>query len=513
MTSPAWPETQYDFRVESAAKAVALALQWKNECKYKAFRGQSRPWALAASLARVKGVERDAAQRQLGKFVGWARSIGPLRDADEIQLMAIAQHYGIPTPLIDFTMEVDVAAYFATHREDQQPGEMACLVCLPQEDDIRLIDSMACANYKSKMDAPPPFPMCQVVNLHVPDLWRLQAQAGLFLELHGTGVECLFPPDRILFPFSEPWSAISTERIYPKDRSSLEVLLDEYFERERREAGHALMMSIVEGSAGRIVYHEIEEDPEERRASHARASHARRWLPEEIAAWTKLPDEHWASLTADDALLLDLELAGTNADRFAQLKETFLSSFRAHPAWRKTIVRFRVRDPAGVLPPAALEKINVQCNRVVNGLRPLPYTDEQVGICLARIASWIETAALTEGFVWTDFHGSIARILPSALQIEFVGEAGFDARAYVPVPVLIGYLRPEIAELLDRDPPDWRSDFRVVLLAYNDPQILFSFADLVQLFADYIIPCQAWRASSEDALLYSPARLTVFGIP
>lgn len=436
-----------------------------------------------------------------GKFVGWARSITPLRDADETQLMAIAQHYGIPTPLIDFSMDVDVAAYFATHREDQKPGEMACIVCLPEEENIHLINSTGCANYKSKMGASPPYPMCQVVNLHVPDLWRLQAQAGLFLELHLNGVERIFPPDRILFPFSEPWSAISTDRIYPNDRSSLEVLLDEYFERERREVGRANMMSIVERSAGRIVYHEIEEDPEGMCASQARVAHVRRWMPEEIIAWTKLPDERWASFSPDNTLLLEVEFAVPNAERFARLKETFLDSFLAHPVWRKTIVRFQVRDPAGILPLEALEKINVQCTRIVNGIRSLPYTDDQIGTCLARIASWLETAALTEGFIWTDFHGSIARILPNALQIEFVGEADFYARAYVPIPVLIDYLRPQIVELLDRDLPDWRSDLRMVLLFYRDPQTLFSFADLVQLFADYIIPCQAWRASPEGAII------------
>ena len=47
-----------------------------------------------------------------------------IHDGHRVNLVAIAQHYGFPTAMLDVTCDIVVAAYFATHRYDPHTDEM-----------------------------------------------------------------------------------------------------------------------------------------------------------------------------------------------------------------------------------------------------------------------------------------------------------------------------------------------------------------------------------------------------
>jgi hypothetical protein len=87
------------------------------------FRGQySAEWGLAPTLMRPvrNGLDIDELEERLRRT---RRFIAALRRrADELfscklsddELLAIAQHFGFPTPLLDYTRSLRVAAFFAT---------------------------------------------------------------------------------------------------------------------------------------------------------------------------------------------------------------------------------------------------------------------------------------------------------------------------------------------------------------------------------------------------------------
>ncbi|ACS80787.1 FRG domain-containing protein [Maridesulfovibrio salexigens] len=88
------------------------------------FRGQRRySWGLTPSLARNSGngiVTQDLKSRQFEAFKKAAR--GRLLDSniveEEDELWAIGQHYGLKTPLLDWTYSPYVALFFAFSKQD-----------------------------------------------------------------------------------------------------------------------------------------------------------------------------------------------------------------------------------------------------------------------------------------------------------------------------------------------------------------------------------------------------------
>jgi hypothetical protein len=94
------------------------------------YRGQSRIWPLLPSIARyhskLEGYEdwsvfQDSLLKEFAKF--GAPHVGH-SDADELEWLIHAQHHGLPTRLLDFSLNPLKALFFAVsdHREDTHEG-------------------------------------------------------------------------------------------------------------------------------------------------------------------------------------------------------------------------------------------------------------------------------------------------------------------------------------------------------------------------------------------------------
>ena len=152
-------------------------------------------------------------------------------------MLAVAQHYGLPTTLIDFSTEPKVAAFFSSHNPpSSNDGEVnSCIICLDY-DELRTV-------YEATKIVEPDMPEPRAIILTIPDLWRIQSQQGVFLEYpFDSGFErYTFGFDRIVFPTERDPSVlskpISVQDIYPTQKSDLEVLIDQFFMLETMSEG------------------------------------------------------------------------------------------------------------------------------------------------------------------------------------------------------------------------------------------------------------------------------------
>jgi hypothetical protein len=170
--NPCWPSFPTDIAVESIDRAVELARHWQSSGRFNLFRGQAAPWTLVPSQLRIPDEEFLTASNRMGRLFRWILSSAGLSDINGNMdaILAVAQHYGLPTCLLDFTFDVDVAAFFAIHSKHQGMGAMACLVCLDR------IQYLTAWNERRPKTIEP----LRLIDDPVPDLWRLQAQRGAF---------------------------------------------------------------------------------------------------------------------------------------------------------------------------------------------------------------------------------------------------------------------------------------------------------------------------------------------
>jgi hypothetical protein len=218
------------YKVESLSQALKLARSFQRSGKYNLFRGQAKNWDVVSTGRRLPESDYEKKAKVLERlmfFMDEHKSLSKYKSSID-WFFAVAQHYGFATNYIDFTMDYKVAAYFATHSKENKVGEDCVIVCLNEDDFNSLIDFTSVI-FKNK-DFLAPY----IAKINVDNLWRLQAQKGLFLFTPTGSIEEYYKFDRIIFPFNKRYNTLSKKDIYPSHKSELELLMDQFFELENR---------------------------------------------------------------------------------------------------------------------------------------------------------------------------------------------------------------------------------------------------------------------------------------
>lgn len=499
------------FRVGSIQEAVKLAYNFQKEGRYDWFRGQVQAWPPVSSLHRMymeRGpLAQDLYNKRLEMFCSWLSRTPQLSYLLEPhnwhELFAVLQHYGVPTHYIDFTTDPGIAAFFAGNATYCPPdsGE-SVIFCLNKGDLSEFWDRFQ--DNPSRKQA-----QIEVVMPQVSQLWRLEAQRGVFVYSNYNW-DIDYPLDRIVFPYSGPVTYPSPEQVFPEHKSSLEQLLDRYFFVERGKLGLAAQKEMVQDlnhQGSKIKWIELIADPDYYRAEAFMydMSKLTLWTHEVVKDWLQpIPKALWVSGTHVERLKMKPEMKAS--DVYDGVKSGVLQAMRLNISLRE-----RPCDWEFISGPEELlgREVRTAIRTVWNGMRGLPYDDDDLAEALATTCQLFMCSGHSSIFV-NDQMNAIRAVLLSPLRIEFGCEDGSYSVAYVAEDSVKKIIRPDFNTLLKPEVRECTLGVgRVLQLIYN-PRMLFDFISFYKLFAREIIPTQV--ATGHSLVIFNPAHLQTFGL-
>lgn len=489
-----------DHRVPNLKAAVELVESWRAAGTHSWFRGQNRLWPIATTLSRRQGNSEEIARfnNLLQLFCDWLGSVHELRHLLEEEhvhaAFAILQHYGVPTHYVDFTVNPKVAGFFAGVGPGAEPGQDGCIIAIDPDDWVRRLRTVAEVKHWPANSWP------EKVVVNVPNLWRLEAQSGYFVYLPVEKAEAYEPVDRIVFPHDGSGFELSEEEIYPSRKSPLEERLDEFFTEESRLSNQKSLREMTR--AWSVTWLEYER-PE-----------SSRWLRPGAGAhesWRSIP-QGWVAYVHEkyrdtlDGTAAQLPVAPNEPLRqWEELRAVVRRFLNENQEAREKAIDWKLLPTTPSTPPGWVDFVERAARRTWDGVRRLPFTDDQVAESVAMtVVLACADVSETPSFSARDF----STLLGPALHMELANGRDVSARAAMAETTYERALRPDlddviVPELLDRP----RKQLRQLLA----PAHLFQFDLLVEAFARELIPTQVLIQSHGLAVYCSPARTPVIG--
>lgn len=498
--------------VNNVEEAVELALQLKNEGKYDWFRGQLQArWKPTSSLQRAieNGEPQERLNQRLMNFIGWAKtepSISYLTDPkNRDHLFAVLQHYGFPTCYIDFSTEPGIAGFFASDcKEPPTPGTRSVIFCLNTEDLRCFYDKFITPHDKES----PEKLEIDLISINVDNLWRLQAQAGHFLFANHNWHQ-IYDLDRIEFPWSGYPSFPPKNRIYPEHRSALEQLLDNYFEDERRTLNYERYMQEQSERASSglpPVFQHMVISSDGYDADMFEAP------PEELASWSEAALKPWLQVRSENfhevvgiRQIISIRPGPNAPSPGKQLAYGISMAMRGDASLRLRAVQW---DLQGLPEEVNRERLEVLVREAWNGMRSLPYTDEDIAIaCSSLLELCAQPGCLSSD--GSEILRAFRAWRPDAMEVEFASQEDSGSRGYCSKEQLSQIISQEWAKVWLSDSSD--IDPKLALRRCHLPKGMLDFPAFAKLFGRELIPSQLARG--RKLIHFNPAKLHVFGLP
>lgn len=556
--------------VESAL-ALARALQAAGE--YQFFRGQENSaWQALPSFLRISDdVEQRTAQIRVARLLSYIRAATQSQSIEysDDALIAIGQHYGLPTTFLDLTSDPSVAASFACPPGSNYANCPACLLLYSES----LIQTWAeCAQSSTGFDA------IELIRIDVANLWRLEAQSGLFLHIQAPNLYEYFAPDMIEFPHPKGGFISQECVLYPEEKSELELQIDLLFDLEGAEEAkktileiipatvhHPLPVSVVTPNTtprinvvasldneswirDEVALHDrlrsntlpIENeplrtlpknyyDPAWRYKNGLLWPHPT-WFGQRAQQWLVTSVQDWSDVRAPDGFPARVNLedfdaqAGTDdglagaqvsfkpADGDRQRSRHFLVSHRPWREWNGS-------DVDGE-PTAIEERFSSISNYLWDGIRSKPLDDEMVGACMGcffeHARRFLDLAVEERDHAHNEQLGRRNR---DYIRVEFAAIGGHSQTCNVPCSELAAAVRDDLNELvaLPEEFTELSKNFGFAHLTQMlYPQYLFDFEKFTLLYYHCILPYQAfigaitWR--SNLGLCFNVRHIKIFGM-
>ena len=500
------PEFDYpEHYTDDIWSAVALAEALREYGKYDLFRGQRSTFDITPSAHRP-GVNHKEVEDSLNHFANWVQNVPDLVSlhGNSDAITAVAQHYGLKTPFLDVTYSPRIAGFFAT--DGGKSGDTGTIICINREHFERSWE-----NLNAKHFAAEGYPLTEIVEIHVQNLWRLQAQQGAFIRCHVDSalLEMYSYMLHIYFPQVSGVAIKSTEEVYPVEKSHLEILLEQYFlisrypDRERE-------LEAIFGHIIRIPSNAIEIEAASLFRGNALPKTHSSWKSSFALSWLNEPDEKYERPDKHTLIPLILPTGQYLKEIEYEVERTVSDTIANHRSDTRPPMDWTIEFPDGS--PVFVNGEGVTAvddewteysmseaiNVIYAGMRNLPYTDCQVARAIVR-------------YIMVQNYGPY-EVLDDPVGVEFEG-GSVRGRGFCSAARIRDALRGDFFQLVKPEKLNRNGTLAVreLLLAARFVQTVYVFEEFVALFVEDLIATQASVAVERLVFGLNPMKITIMG--
>ena len=460
--------------------------------KFDMFRGQRRHWPLYPSMVRLEANARADALRSLTDFIEWAHStpaMAPYAQSTDA-IIAIAQHYGLGTHLLDWTYNPITALFFALVGSPSD-SEHAAVFCARRDEVSGLKNS-------------------RLIELDVVNLWRLEAQEGFFVEVPDKEAASTLENHCQIVTFPKPETTpFDRTAYYPPRKSDLEIKVDQFLQRDA-------VIPALEKLTEEVAYVHLSRWHTYPGAFFGRTplSQNTQWETQ-LNRWMLIQVESLDSLSSLTLLEIGELLDGPPTEQFSNLRNQFLESKE-------------VSGRAGAM-TFSLNWTNIDRERITHaektlstywdGIRRLPFPIEAIADGLAALSLCLFNFLKND----TDAEATFSQLFGEVVTVEFADLNGLHQAGPVSKEGLAGVISQEALDGLTpyvrRRAQEKPEDLFCFVLSPSDICDLDRFAALMA--REVVVGQIAWNfiaaLTNEDwdtvfeAPSYDPTNLAYFG--
>lgn len=480
-----------DIVVDNLEKALELAEYYKSSGKYDWFRGQTGLWPLVSSMVRLSDHEEfKKSEEQLRRFDNWVYENEISNDFDYIE--AIAQHYGMKTFFLDFSINPKVAAYFASNDTDYEGYQFSCIYCLNIQEFEEAVKMM-----KKYYPEIPSFPRLLDIDVH--NLWRLEAQEGKFMYQPLVTLDFFHSLHRIVFKVKEnDIKLFDKSYIYPEAKSVLEERLGGFFLNERTRENSNRMYSMIDKlkengmhfeifKADDVLY--IKEFVNEKKLLDYK------WDQRDLEQWGNKTIEKFEDVYTKEKIVCTIDSFKNIDENKIIVYTKIINLFNTNPNIRKKTISFSIKDHENN--GGLIQRFEKFSNIIWNGMRKLPYENDEIAKVISDLMLIIDISIFEY-----EKHDE------KFLKIGISDRIGSGNYAFVNKNLLYASMRNDLNECIVENINDVRS----IIYHIRSPQLLYKFESLKKLFVESIVISQVVYGGN-DFVIFSPIELKLLGLP
>lgn len=503
-----------DIVVDSLEDALKIAFKYQESGKYNLFRGQSGLWSVISTFNRYSNDEQFEWQEKIALLRAWAKEEFNIEDEDTI--CAIAQHYSIPTNFVDFSLDPKVAAFFAStvSENNSEPNEYSCIICINEEELNKIVEI-----HKNDLLKDKPIP--QIISIDVSNLWHLEAQKGKFLYLPFIGFEISMPYKRIIFKRDDNNITKFNKTDYWPDRKSI---LEQKFMGYIQQLNLLKSTKLIEEFSNQLssfISINVEPSSYNQNAVFEKRLLNFSWDMDVLAKWKKENIEKYEDI--NNNINITLEIGKDNLKY--NLYEQIVNEMNNNSLLRNSLVNWNINTTNIVL-----KDFSDYANKIWDGMRMLPYSNEDIASVMSRLIDYIFLLHNVRGSEQVSFDDETAKILRKNftiekenttkrlykedikeiindyIELELHNNISCINKAFVSRKSLRKAMRNDLDKLIKFAINDNNMDLELVLVHIRQANLLYEFEKLKSLFVESIILTQLF-SYDENFIIYSPADL------